>query len=85
MHQTLAWFDRYVKGDAAAARRLSARRFDASADRVSIGVGAWDPIGQRNVPYTIAGERVANHLSFYLRSFSATSDYVCSDLRAGCR
>lgn len=85
MHQTLAWFDRYVKGDATAARRLSARRFDASADRLSIGVGAWDPLTQRNVPYTIAGERIANHLSFNFRSFSATNDYRCADLRAGCR
>jgi dienelactone hydrolase len=83
-HQTLAWFDRFVKGDASAALRLTQRVFDASADVHSIGQGKWNPLTQQNVPYTIAGEKVASHLSFYFRSFSRTAEYSCADLRRGC-
>ena len=42
-HYTLAWLDRYVKGDPAAFDRLTATTFDASADASSIGAGTYDP------------------------------------------
>jgi dienelactone hydrolase len=80
LHQSLAWFDRYLKGaktrhvrgDETAQARHASRRLDAavlddSADRSSIGTGAWDP-SDGNVPYTIAGEPVADHLSYYYDS-----------------
>ncbi len=47
-YYTLAWFDRYLRGAnhpairSDATRRLLARRFDASADRHSIGAGFFD-------------------------------------------
>jgi dienelactone hydrolase len=58
---TVAWFDRFLKGDKA--RRLTASRFDDTADRTSIGTGRFDAVTQQNVPYRIAGERVSDHLS----------------------
>ena len=76
MYYTLAWFDRYLKGDASAAARLTALSFDDSADRSSIGAGRFDATqiqpgvagADGNVPYTIAGECVANRLSIYYSS-----------------
>src|SRR4051812_24503212 len=59
-----AWFDRYLKGSAAAFDRLTATRFDGSADASSIGAGTYDPAKAAanptdttagNVPYTIKG------------------------------
>lgn len=63
---TVAWFDRFLKraGD----RRLTADRFDGTADRTSIGTGTYDPVAQANVPYRIAGEPVADHLSRLFKS-----------------
>jgi dienelactone hydrolase len=66
----LAWLDEHLRAGRAArrgARRLRARRFDRSADVSSIGTGSYDP-ARGNVPYTIGGERVAGHLSFYYPS-----------------
>ena len=80
LHQSLAWFDRYLKGvktghvrsdektqAAHAWRRLNAAVLDNSADRSSIGAGTWDP-SEGNVPYTIAGHAFADHLSYYYDS-----------------
>jgi cephalosporin-C deacetylase-like acetyl esterase len=68
MHYTLAWFDRYVRDQAAATSRLTATHFDASADASSIGAGTWDPVSGNNVPYKIEGRCVATHTSIYYRS-----------------
>ena len=97
LYFALAWFDRYLKGvattvprgdeavQAANARaRLVATTFDASADRSSIGQGAYDLATRRNVPYLIAGDVVAEHLSFYFRSFYAFDGLACADMRNGC-
>lgn len=98
-HYTVAWFDRYLKGDAAAFDRLTATEFDGGADATSIGAGDYsaeaaladpsNPIAG-NVPYTIAGMPVANALSFYYGSAYALTDPVtrqkrtCADMTAGC-
>ncbi|MGH8458139.1 MAG: thrombospondin type 3 repeat-containing protein, partial [Nevskiales bacterium] len=68
MHYTLAWFDRYVRDQAAATQRLTATHFDTSADASSIGAGTYDPVSGNNVPYRINGRCVANHVSIYNRS-----------------
>ncbi len=81
IYYTLAWFDRYVRGAmepevaADAFERLTAAAFDESADRHNISQGVFDPdlasstdpyAGNR--PYSIAGLRVADRLSFYFRA-----------------
>lgn len=76
-HYSLAWFDRYLKGDAGATQRLVSHYFDDSSDRHSIGAGTYDaeqaasdptnPFAG-NVPYAIDGKCVANLLSFYFDS-----------------
>ena len=68
MYYTLAWFDRYVKGEASATARLIATRFDDSADRSSIGAGTYDAATNSNVPYKIEGDCTSNRLSFYYAS-----------------
>lgn len=68
MYYTLAWFDRYVRGDASATERLTATRFDGSADASSIGAGTYDVANNVNVPYKIKDDCVANRISFYQRS-----------------
>jgi dienelactone hydrolase len=85
-YYTLAWFDRYVRGDRSATRRLVARTFDGSADRSAIGAGAWEPPAG-NVPYTIEGVPVADRLSFYFTSAYRLERgaFRCADMRAGCR
>jgi len=76
-YYSLAWFDRYLKGDRRARARLTALTFDDSSDRHSIGAGTYDP--QRaaanptdpfagNVPYRIGGKCTSNLLSFYYAS-----------------
>jgi dienelactone hydrolase len=80
---TLAWFDAHVRDGAparAGAARLRAERFDATADASSIGLGTHDP-ERGNVPYTIAGERMADHLSFYYPSDVFAGGRLCLDLR----
>lgn len=93
-YYTVAWFDRYLKGDASAFDRLVATSFDGSADAVSIGAGDFsaeraaaaptDPMAG-NVPYKIEGMAVENAVSFYYRSaYSLTSpaggQWACGDL-----
>jgi pimeloyl-ACP methyl ester carboxylesterase len=76
----LAWLDLYVRNTAdnesfhnggADARdafgRLTADTFDNSADASAIGSGAWDPV-LGNVPHTIEGESVVEHLSPFFSS-----------------
>jgi hypothetical protein len=72
-----------------AAKRLTATIIDDSADRHNISQGYWDPllavmsgdpINGGNVPYSIAGQPVADRLSFYHRSVCYVS---VPDYRAG--
>jgi dienelactone hydrolase len=97
LYYTLAWFDRFLKGASTpfvrgdepaqavnATTRLTATLFDGSSDRSSIGQGSWDPSTRQNVPYAIDGESVAEHLSFYFRSFYAFDGLGCADMRLGC-
>ena len=76
----LAWFDAYLRGSADGAERLRAERFDATADASSIGTGTHDP-ERGNVPYTIAGERLGDHLSFYYPTDLFHGGRLCLDLR----
>jgi hypothetical protein len=98
-HYTVAWFDRYLKGDSAAFDRLTATAFDGGTDATSIGTGDYsaeaalanptDPIAG-NVPYKIAGMAVPNALSFYYGSAYSLTDpatgelRTCADMAAGC-
>lgn len=89
VHYLLAWFDLHLRGPehrADALRRLTTRVFDASADRSSIGQGTYDLRTGRNRPYTVAGERVAEHLSRVLPSAYDIAGARCDDLvrRGGC-
>jgi hypothetical protein len=77
LYYTLAWFDRYVKGDATATSRLVRAFFDDTPDRHSIGAGSYDAVQAAanpddpfagNVPYKIEGKCTANLLSIYYRS-----------------
>ncbi len=97
-HYTQAWFDRYLRGSDAAFDRLTAKRFDASADVHSIGAGGYVPkaaaarpadTAAGNAPYRIAGMRVADRVSIYYDSaYSLTAPggapARCDDMRAGC-
>lgn len=76
-YYSLAWFDRYLKGDASGTSRLTSPVFDDSSDRHSIGAGTYDAAKALrnltnpfagNVPYKIAGKCAANLLSFYYAS-----------------
>lgn len=100
MHYTLAWMHRHVKADldgrrgrdrraarelaADATRRLTATTFDASVDASAIGAGTFDPNTLANVPHTLEGEPVADHLSIYHRSAYAFDGHRCDYLRRGC-
>jgi len=85
-YYTLAWFDRYLRGDGAALGRLTATKFDDSADIHNISGGTFDPQTQQNVPAHIAGQRVADRLSFHFRSayYFRQGEVRCEDIRAGC-
>jgi hypothetical protein len=85
-HYTLAWFDRYLKGSAGALGRLTAARFDASADAHYISGGTYDAASGRNVPARIGGQPVADRLSFHFRSayWLDHGRVRCDDIRAGC-
>jgi dienelactone hydrolase len=93
-YYTVAWFDRYLKGDSSAFDRLVATSFNGSADASSIGAGDYsadralaaptDPLAG-NVPYKIAGIPVENAVSFYYRSAyslgsPAGGRWACTDL-----
>jgi hypothetical protein len=104
VYYTLAWFDRYVRGAtehelaADGFERLTAAAFDDSADRHNISQGVFDPDLASstdpyagNVPYRIAGWRVADRLSFYFRAKcfltvpGSSGTVVSTDVRAeGC-
>lgn len=92
LYLTLAWLDRFLKGqetgsvrgDEALQRqdaqaRLVAATIDDSVDGSSIGHGWWDATAGANVPYTIAGDRLARHLSRLYRSSYAFDEHVCGD------
>lgn len=68
LYYTLAWFDRYLKGERTGTRRLLDQIIDDSADRSSIGAGTYDAATDRNVPYRIDGDCAANRVSIYFRS-----------------
>jgi dienelactone hydrolase len=94
VYYTLAWFDRYLKGDRSLAgdafRRLTASRFDDSADRHDISQGFYDPARAAaagdpyagNVPYRIGGTPVGNRMSFYFPSKCYLTVPGHEDLRA---
>src|SRR4051794_6154752 len=96
-YYTTAWFDRYLKDKDGAFDRLTAKKFDDTADKHSIGAGVYDPAladpGDRfsgNVPYKINGITVADAVSFYYLSEYALTDphghkrVTCGDVRKGC-
>ncbi|HWA64750.1 MAG TPA: alpha/beta hydrolase [Mycobacteriales bacterium] len=74
LYYSQAWFDYYLKHEQSGLRRLTALRFDGSADAHSIGGGTYSPAAAAkdptnlvsgNVPYRIDGRCVADLLSFY--------------------
>ena len=81
---TLAWLDRWLKGDRRATQRLLAARYDRSVDTSAIGLGHWDPATQTNQPYLLAGVPVRDTLSRYYVSRAAFDGRTCPDLRQGC-
>lgn len=83
-YYALAWFDRWLKGDRSATRRLLAQRFDASVDTSAIGLGRWDPVTRTNQPHRLAGTAVRDALSRYYVSRAALDGRRCADLRARC-
>ena len=85
-YYTLAWFDRYLRGSPAGLRRLTATTFDSSEDVHNISGGTYDPLTGRNVPALLAGQPVANRLSFHFRSayWLDHGAESCEDNRAGC-
>jgi hypothetical protein len=98
-YYTVAWFDRYLKGDDSSFKRLTAMKFDKSADTDSIGAGLYDPQAALadptdptagNVPYKIDGISIPNIVSFYYMSQYSLTDprsgnrATCVDIRARC-
>ncbi len=92
-YYTLAWFDRYLRGERQALDRLVATRFDDSSDVHSIGAGTFDAaaasggdVEAGNVPNRIGGLAVADRLSFYyLSEYSLRHGQLrCNDMRRGC-
>jgi len=84
MYFTLAWFDRYLKGaitaftrgdesaqSADALARLTHTTSTAPPTAHRFGIGHWDPTTQKNMPYMIENDTVADHLSFLYSSSSA--------------
>ena len=97
-YYTRAWFDRYLKRDPTATKRLIATTFDGSVDASAIGTGEYDQMAAAanptdryagNVPHEIEGIPVADAVSFYydsqysLRNLSGWRR-SCADMRAGC-
>jgi dienelactone hydrolase len=85
-YYTLAWFERYLENSTSAEARLTAAKFDGSADAHYISGGTYDAASGMNVPYRIGGQPVANRLSFHFRSayFLDGGRARCEDIRAGC-
>ena len=96
-YYTAAWFDRYLRHRRSGYARLTATKFDDSADVDSIGAGVYDATAadpanpySGNVPYTIAGIEVPNAVSFYYLSEYRLTDprtgdtASCGDVRKGC-
>ena len=85
-YYTLGWFDRYLRGSPGALARLTAARFDGSADVHYISGGMFDPVTRQNVPARITGQPVADRLSFHFRSawYFGRGRLHCDDIRAGC-
>jgi dienelactone hydrolase len=85
VYYTLAWFDRYLKGDDDL-RRLITTRFDDSADVHNVSGGRRNPQTQGNLPAFIAGQPVADRLSFHFRSayYFRGGAIRCENIRAGC-
>jgi dienelactone hydrolase len=80
----LAWLDRWLKGDSGG--RLLARTFDSSVDVSAVGLGAWDPVTQHNVPRRLRGASVGDALSDLYLSEAAFDGHRCTDLhRRACR
>jgi hypothetical protein len=89
--------DLHLRGDRTGYSRLTARSFDDSVDRTSIGAGVFDPAlydptdpYSGNVPPRIKGIRIPDAVSFYYRSAYSLRDpatgrrHVCNDVRHGC-
>jgi dienelactone hydrolase len=96
-YYTQAWFDLKLRDDATGYTRLTAKKFDDSADVHSIGAGVFDPTAadptdpfSGNVPYKIAGIAVPDAVSFYYLSEYSLRDpatglvKTCGNVRAGC-
>jgi alpha-beta hydrolase superfamily lysophospholipase len=96
-YYTEAFLDLELKRAPTGFARLTATKFDGSADVHSIGAGVYDPSKVEpgepysgNVPYKIAGIPVANAVSFYYQSEYALHNprtgglATCVDMRAGC-
>jgi dienelactone hydrolase len=88
-YYTLAWFDRYLKrgkASKAALARLVGTTFDDSGDVHNLSGGLFDPATASNIPAFIAGQPVADRLSFEFLSkyFLDGGDRQCNDMRAGC-
>ena len=83
LYYTRAWFDRYVKKRRRATKRLTAARFDDSADVHSISTGRFDPQTLSNLPPKIEGQRVVDRLSFHFRSgwWLEGGRWACEDIR----
>src|SRR3954454_5748460 len=85
-YYTLAWFERYLRNSTSAEARLTAAKFDGSADAHYISGGTYDAASGQNVPYRIGGQPVANRMSFHFRSayFLDGGRARSPDRRAGC-
>lgn len=88
VHYTRAWLDRFLGARTGPQRKaaeaaLVGRVFSTSTDASSIGQGSWDPVAG-NLPYTIGGERTADHLSSLGPSWVSLPGQTCADLRTGC-
>lgn len=84
---TVAWFDTYVRSGRLAALGRAALLSDhvsRTVDAVAHGQGT-EAVDGSNVPYRIAGERRAAHLSLLLRSWYDLADgTACEDVVAAC-
>lgn len=98
-YYSLAWFDRYVKGDSSAFDRLTAKTFDGSADASSIGAGTFDAAKAQadptnpeagNAPYRIKDLPVADRVSiYYMSQYALTAPdgvtkATCKNMRKDC-